>query len=123
MPSAQQADYARRRCEGSVTASFVGHTTVILGAFMMVSGTITQLELPLESDVWRLLQVEAARIGRPTVALASEVVANWVRDRQRQRERIAEEIADFANAYGGTELDLDPQLAAAALEVLSEDET
>lgn len=121
MPLSQQADYARRACEGSVTGNFVAHSAVILGVLMMVSGTITRLELPLESDVWGLLQVEAARMGRPAVSLVSDVVVNWVRERQRQR--VAQEIAEFAAANAGSELDLDPALEAAALEVLSENES
>ena len=100
-----------------MTDEFVAHSAVILGVLMMVSGTITRLELPLKSDVWGLLQVDAARMGRPAVSLVSEVVANWVRDRQRQR--VAQDIAEFAAAHGGGELDLDPALEAAAIEALS----
>ena len=87
----------------------------------MVAGTITRLDLPLESDVFGLLQVEAARMGRPMVSLVSDVVANWVRERQRQR--VAQEIAEFAAAHAGSELDLDPALESAALEVLGKDES
>ena len=82
--------------------------------------TMTTLELPLEGDVWGLLQDEAARVGRPTVSLVCDVVVNWVRDRQRQR--VAQEIAEFAAAHAGSELDLDRDLETAALQTLGEDE-
>ena len=85
----------------------------------MSSGTVTKLELPLESDVWGLLQDEAARSGRPTVSLVSDVVANWVHERQRQR--IAQEIAEFAATHAGNELDLDSDLESAALQTLGEE--
>ena len=85
----------------------------------MSSGTVTNLELPLDSDVWGLLQDEAARSGQPTVSLVSGVVANWARERHRQR--IAQEIAEFAAAHAGSELDLDSDLESAALQALSEE--
>ena len=87
----------------------------------MSSGTVTRLELPLESDVWCLLQDEAARSGQPTVSLVSDVVANWARDRHRQR--VAQEIAEFAAAHAGRELDLDPTLDSAALELFGAEES
>lgn len=74
----------------------------------MSSGATTKLKLPLDSDVWNLLQDEAARSGRPTVSLVSDVVANWARERHRQR--VAQEIATFAAAQAGSELDLDTEL-------------
>ncbi len=86
---------------------------------MLSSGTITSLELPLDSDVWGLLQDEAVRSGRPTVSLVSDVVANWVHERQRQR--IAQEIAEFAATHAGSELDLDSDLESAALQTLGEE--
>ena len=85
----------------------------------MSSGAITSLELPLDSDVWGLLQDEAVRSGRPTVSLVSDVVANWVHERQRQR--IAQEIAEFAATHAGTELDLDSDLESAAFQTLGEE--
>ena len=85
-----------------------------------MSVTVTKMELPLDSDVWGLLQDEAARSGQPAVSLASSVVANWVHERHRQR--VAQEIAEFAAAHAGSELDLDPDLESAALQTLGEAE-
>jgi hypothetical protein len=85
----------------------------------MSLGATTVLELPLDGDVWNLLRDEAARSGRETVSLVGDVVTNWVRDRQRQR--VAQEIAEFASAYAGTELDLDRELEAASLQTLGDE--
>ena len=80
--------------------------------------SMTTMELPLETEVWGLLQDEATKSGQPAVALVSNVVAKWVRDRHRQR--VAQEIADFAATHAGGELDLDEGLEHAALQSLSE---
>ena len=85
-----------------------------------MSSAVTALELSLEDDVWNLLHDEAARTGRPTVSLVCDVVTNWARDRHRQR--VAQEIAEFAAAYAGSDLDLDRDLETAALQVLGEDD-
>ena len=84
----------------------------------MSSVTVTKMELPLDSDVWGLLQDEAARSGQPAVSLASNVLAKWVHERHRQR--VAQEIAEFAAAHGGSELDLNQDLESAALQALDE---
>lgn len=86
----------------------------------MSSEAVTKLELSLDGDVWNLLHDEAARTGRPTDSLACDVVTNWVRERQRQR--VAQEIAEFAAAHAGGELDLDRDLEASTLQALREDE-
>ncbi len=84
----------------------------------MSSETATSIELPLASDVWSLLQDEAARSGQPATSLVSDVITNWVRERHRQL--VAREIAEFAAAQAGSELDLDRELECAAVEALSE---
>ena len=86
----------------------------------MSSEAVTKLELLLDDEVWNLLHDEASRSGWPTVSLASDVVTSWVRERQRQR--VAQEIAEFAVAHAGGELDLVPDLETAALQLLAEDE-
>ena len=86
----------------------------------MSSRVVTKLELSLEGDVWNMLRDEAARSGLPTISLVCDVVTNWVRERHRQR--VAQEIAEFAAAHAGSELDLDPELETAALQALGDDE-
>jgi hypothetical protein len=80
--------------------------------------SLMKMELPVDGDVWQLLQDEAARSGQPTVSLVSQVLAQWAHERQRQR--VADEIAEFAAAHAGSSLDLDHDLETAALEALSE---
>ena len=82
----------------------------------MSSEAFMKLELLLEGDVWNLLHDEAARSGRPTDSLACDVVTNWVRERHRQR--VAQEIAEFAAAHAGSELDLDHDLESAVLNAI-----
>ena len=84
----------------------------------MASEMVTQLELPLDGDVWDLLQEEATRSGRSTVSLVSDAVASWARE--RHRKQVAQEIAEFALTHAGGELDLDPELEFAALQALGE---
>ena len=86
----------------------------------MSSVSVTKMELPLDSNVWDLLQDEAVKSGQPAVSLVSHVVAEWVRERHRQR--VAQEIAEFAAAHAGSDLDLDQELESAALQTLGEGE-
>ena len=76
------------------------------------------MELPLDGELWGLLQDEAARSGQPTASLVSQVLAQWAHERQRLR--VADEIAEFASAHAGSSWDLDHELEAAAMETLSE---
>lgn len=87
----------------------------------MASGAIAKLELPLSDDVWSRLQEEASRTGQTAEGLVSDVVDNWLRERHRQR--IAEEIAEFAAAHAGGPLDLDRDLEAASLIASTEEQS
>ena len=80
--------------------------------------SVMKMELPLDGEVWGLLQDEAARSGQPTVSLVSHVLAQWAHERHRQR--VAEEIAEFAAAHAGNSLDLDHDLEACTVEALNE---
>lgn len=53
------------------------------------------------------------------VPLRSEIDSSAVTD---HRQRVAHEIAEFAASHADSELDLDPDLEAASLETLDEDE-
>ena len=84
-----------------------------------MSGTaLAKLELPLSELVLSRLQEEAVRTGQTAEDLASNVVDHWLRERHRQR--ISEEIAEFAATHGGSPLDLDLELEASSLLVSSE---
>ncbi len=85
----------------------------------MTTGTNTRLELPLNHGVWNRLQEEATRVGQSAEALVSDVINAWLQ--QRERQRIASEIAEFAASNAGGPLDLDRELEAASLFVAHEE--
>lgn len=72
--------------------------------------------LPLPEDVYVHLRQEAERTKRPATTIARDAIEAWLRERRKAARH--EAIADFAREFGGTELDLDPQLEAAAVEHL-----
>lgn len=74
--------------------------------------------LPLPTDLYEMLREEVQRSGQPATSLAREVLRDWLV--QRRRQRLHEELAAFAAAHGGTELDLDEELEQAGLEAIEE---
>ncbi len=84
----------------------------------MVFSVTTTFEVPLTPELQSLLAEEVARTGSSANRVVSDALRDWLRQRQRRR-RIDAEITAFANAHGGTEVDLDPQLEASGLECLN----
>jgi hypothetical protein len=72
--------------------------------------------LPLPQDLHAQLREEVERSGQPATSLAREALSQWLADRRKQR--LHEEIAAFAAAEAGTELDLDEELEQAGLEAV-----
>ena len=70
--------------------------------------------VPLTDSQYVKLSREAKRLGRPATELAREAISEWLR-RQR-KQRIAEDIAAYAEEFAGTSFDLDEGLEAAAYE-------
>ncbi len=77
--------------------------------------------LPLPEDVYVNLRQEAERTKRPATTIARDAIEAWLRDRRKEARYQA--IASFAREFGGTELDLDPQLEAATVEHLLDQRT
>ncbi len=77
---------------------------------------VKKMNLPLPPQLHTALFGEARRRRMPTTRLVRSVLEEWVQDQERERE--AAEIRRFAAEFGGTELDLDPELEEAGLEVL-----
>lgn len=77
-----------------------------------------KLNLPLPEPLHAALFREAKRSGRPATHLVREALSRWLAE--RERERVAAEIARFAAEHAGTEIDLDPGLEAAAVDALGE---
>lgn len=82
----------------------------------MTTTTFKKLNLPLPQDMHEALFSEAREMGVATTRLVRSVLEEWLRERRRTRRR--EEIREFAQACAGGQLDLDPQLEAAATEEL-----
>jgi hypothetical protein len=72
--------------------------------------------VPMPAGLYRNLRAEAQRRGIPATVLARQVLEAWLA--AHRRLRVAEEIAAYAAAAGGTADDLDPGLEAAAIEAL-----
>ena len=72
--------------------------------------------LPLPQELHEMLRAESEASGEPATNLAREALADWLK--RRKRERRYAEIAAFAAENAGTDLDLDPDLEAAGIEVI-----
>lgn len=72
--------------------------------------------LPLPPEIHEMLRQEVERSGQPATALAREALRDWLV--QRKRERLHAEIAAFAEAHAGTDLDLDEDLERAGIEAI-----
>lgn len=73
--------------------------------------------LPLPELTYGLLKAAAERAGTPATALAREAIDAWLK--QEARKSRHSEIAAYAAAMAGTDLDLDVPLEAAAVEYLA----
>lgn len=80
------------------------------------AGRVRNFHLPLPDDLHRQLREEAARSGRPATAVVREAVEEYLRE--RRKAAVHDEIAAYAERWGGTPIDLDDALEAAATEQL-----
>jgi predicted DNA-binding protein len=74
------------------------------------------LHVPLPGDLHERLRAEATRSGRPATMLAREAIEAWIRE--REREKVCEDIASYAAEMAGT-ADLDPDLERAGIQHLA----
>ena len=82
----------------------------------MALGSMFNFHLPLPEDLHENLKAEAARSGQPATSLAREALVDWLA--QRKKQRLYDEIAAFARAEAGTDLDLDGELEQAGIDSL-----
>lgn len=73
--------------------------------------------LPLPSALYADLRAAAERAGTPATDVAREAIQVWLK--QERRRKIQQELRAFAEAYAGTEWDLDPQFEAAGIESIA----
>jgi predicted transcriptional regulator len=81
-----------------------------------MSRTTYNFHLPLSPEIHEMLREEAESSGQPATTLARQALRDWLV--QKKRQRLHEEIAAFAEAHAGTELDLDEDLERAGIEAL-----
>jgi hypothetical protein len=72
--------------------------------------------LPLPEQTYSLLREEAKRMRVPATTLAREALHEWLRQQFRKARKDA--IAAYAAEMAGTNLDLDSDLEAAAIDHL-----
>lgn len=75
--------------------------------------TTKKINLPLPGDLHRAIFAEAREQGMPATRLVRSILRRWLDERARARE--AEELSRFAREHAGSELDLAPELEAAAM--------
>lgn len=71
------------------------------------------LHVPLSEELHAELRSAAAKSGRPATELARDAIGRWLAERRRATRR--EEVAAYAAANAGTDVDLDRDLERAAL--------
>lgn len=71
--------------------------------------------LPLPEQTWSGLRAEAERAQVPATALAREAIDWWLREQAKKARH--DQIASWVAEMAGTELDLDPDLEAAGIEL------
>lgn len=78
--------------------------------------------LPLPEATYLQLRAASNRAKVPATAIAREAIDSWLKAQAKAARR--ERIAAYAEEFGGTEFDLDPELEAASVEfLLSQNET
>lgn len=77
---------------------------------------MVNFHLPLPPELHDQLREEAELSGQPATALAREALRTVLA--QRRRQRLHAQIAAFASAHAGSDLDLDEDLERAGIEAL-----
>ncbi len=85
----------------------------------MKTSSTTNFHLPLPHDLRDMLREEVELSGRPATAIARDALSEWLR--QRQRNRLRDDIAAYATACAGTPADLDDDLERAGIESLTDE--
>lgn len=74
-----------------------------------------KMNVPLPASMHAAVFREARRRGTPATRLVREILDQWLAEQERARQ--ADEIRQFAESFAGTEIDLDPELETAGLEL------
>ena len=81
---------------------------------------VRNFHLPLPDPLYERLRSLAEHLNRPATALAREAIELLLR--QEQKLALHEAITDYAAQHAGSDVDLDPQLEAATMEFLLDED-
>lgn len=82
----------------------------------MASKATHNFHLPLPPALHDQLRREAERSAKSATTLAREALEEWLA--QKRKRRLHDEITAYAAEHAGTEMDLDEELEAAAIDCL-----
>jgi predicted DNA-binding protein len=75
--------------------------------------------VPLPEELYQALRSEAERRGRPATALVREVLEEW--GERLRAETLHSEIVNYAAKNAGSSADIDAELEAAGIELLTKE--
>ena len=75
-----------------------------------------KMNLPLPATIHAAVFREARRRGTPATRLVRQILGQWLAEQEKARQ--SEEIRRFAESHAGSEVDLDPELESAGVELL-----
>lgn len=78
------------------------------------------LYLPLPQTIYKKLREEAQRTRLSELIIARDAIDNWLK--QREKAALYQDIAAYAKAHAGSDVDLDEELELASIEHLLEEE-
>ena len=86
----------------------------------MAIDSVLNFYVPLPRTIYKKLREEAQRSRQPETVIARDAIDNWLK--QRERETLHKQIAAYAKAHAGSEVDLDEELELASIEYLLKEE-
>ncbi|MGK5083169.1 hypothetical protein WDW37_07665 [Bdellovibrionota bacterium FG-1] len=80
----------------------------------------TNFHVPLPEETYSELREASQDLNRPATQLVREVIQTWLK--QRKKEVLRQQLAAYVSTHSGTRYDLDPELEAAGIEHLLDQE-
>lgn len=81
---------------------------------------IHNFHVPLPEDLYLMLRTEAEYSNQSATGLAREAIESWLREKRRLE--LYESIASYATQHAGSDVDLSPELEAAGVEHLMDED-